>query len=200
MLEGADGCGKSSQARALCSWLDERGRAPLHVREPGSTPVGEALRRLLLAPETGDLEPISEALLFFAARAELVRNVIAPAVTAGRVVIAERSYLSTVVYQGFAGDGSVGADWLFDLARQVHGDFLPDRIFVLDVDAEVGANRRSRRVADRIETRGDEFQKRVRDGFRAAAQQDPRVELIDANGSLEEVRATLFAQVQERIG
>ncbi len=197
VLEGGDGCGKSSQARALCDWLEGEGRAPLHVREPGSTPVGEALRQLLLSPETGALRPVSEALLFFAARAELVSEVIGPAVDAGRVVVAERSYLSTVVYQGYAGDGSVAVDWLFELAERVHGDYLPDRIFVLDVPAAVGDRRRSSRTADRIETRGADYHERVREGFRVAATRDARVELVDATASFEEVRGALQARLLE---
>jgi len=101
-LDGPDGCGKSSQARALVAWLQQRGQVVQHVREPGSTPVGEALRQLLLSPATGELRPVTEALLFSAARAELVRNVISPALQRGEVVIGERCYLSTVVYQALA--------------------------------------------------------------------------------------------------
>lgn len=101
-LDGPDGCGKSSQARALVAWLQQRGHVVQHVREPGSTPVGEALRQLLLSPATGELRPVTEALLFSAARAELVRNVISPALQRGEVVIGERCYLSTVVYQALA--------------------------------------------------------------------------------------------------
>ena len=89
-LDGPDGCGKTAQARALVQWLTAEGRPVLHVREPGSTPVGEALRQLLLSPATGELQPVSEALLFAAARAELVAGKVAPALRAGSVVVSER--------------------------------------------------------------------------------------------------------------
>ena len=89
-LDGPDGCGKSTQAAALARWLDAEGAEVLHVREPGSTPVGEALRDLLLSPSTGELQPITEVLLFSAARAELMQHVVRPALAAGKVVVAER--------------------------------------------------------------------------------------------------------------
>lgn len=191
VLEGADGCGKSTQAAALRDWLESEGCSTLHVREPGSTPVGEALRQILLSPSTGSMRAISEALLFFAARAELVADVIVPGLADDRVVVAERCYLSTVVYQGYAGDGSVDVDWLFDLAARVHGPHLPDRIFVLDVDAEVASRRRSARTADRFETRDRDYHERVRSGFRAASERDERIRLVDAAGPFHAVQDEL---------
>ena len=154
-LDGPDGCGKSTQATALVSWLDAEGADVLHVREPGSTPVGEALRGLLLSPDTGDLQAISEALLFSAARAELMHRVVRPALDAGKVVVAERCYLSTAAYQLLAvapSPGVMDLRWFEDLTRRVHGDCLPDAIFVLDVTPGVSAQRRGRRAApaDRI--------------------------------------------------
>lgn len=199
-LDGPDGCGKSSQARALVDWLDAEGADVLHVREPGSTPVGEALRELLLAPETGELCALSEVLLFSAARAELVERVIAPARRRGALVVAERCFLSTAVYQLLAAerDGAPGATldssdlpWFEDLTRRVHGAFLPDAVFVLDVPAEVSLQRRGRRVEDRIEARGDAFHRRVRDGYLRAAQREPRATVIDASRSFDEVQQDL---------
>jgi len=191
VLEGGDGCGKSSQARALCEWLEGQGRDVLHVREPGSTPVGEALRQLLLAPDTGELRPVTEALLFSAARAELVARVIAPALTAGSVVVAERCYLSTVVYQGHAGDGTLDPAWLQEVTARVHGEHLPDRIFVLDLPLDAASRRRSKRVADRFEERGADYLDRVRRGFLAASEDDPRVSVVDASRSFGAVQDEL---------
>jgi len=203
VLDGPDGCGKSSQARGLCEWLREQGRAVLHVREPGSTPVGEALRRLLLSPSTGHLQPVSEALLFSAARAELVANVIAPAVQNGTVVVAERCYLSTIVYQGLALSRSPGtaldSDWLLDLTRRVHGALLPDTVFVLDVPAIVAKARRRSRTEDRIEARGADYHERVRQGFLQAAAAEVRCRVIDAAWPFASVQASLRAHLARRL-
>ncbi len=190
-IDGPDGCGKSSQAASLCSWLRASGRAVLHVREPGSTPVGEALRQLLLSPATGELQTVTEALLFSAARAELIGKVIAPALRRDEVVVAERCYLSTLVYQAIASLPGLDLDWLLDLTRRVHGAHLPDAIFVLDVPPELARTRRRTRADDRIEARGDAYHERVRDGFLRAAQLEVRAHVIDA--------AVPFATVQEQL-
>jgi len=196
-LEGGDGCGKSSQAVALVAWLRERNRAVVHVREPGSTPVGEALRTLLLSPATGDLRTITEALLFSAARAEMVEKVVAPALQRGEIVVAERCYLATVVYQALAGTPPLEPEWVFDLTRRVHGSHLPDRIFVLDVPPQVALQRRRRRAHDRIEARSADYHDRVRSGFVRACELEPRARLIDASRSFDVVQADLRAGVVE---
>lgn len=201
-LDGPDGCGKSSQAAALAAFLQQNGHDALHVREPGSTPVGEALRELLLSNDTGELQPITEVLLFSAARSELVQRVVAPALRAGRVVVAERCYLSTAVYQLLASEPPASAlqlAWFEDLTRRVHGAHLPDAIFVLDVSAEVSAQRRGERTDDRIEARGDAFHRRVRDGFLAAADREPRAVVVDATRPFDDVQAALRAELQRRL-
>jgi dTMP kinase len=180
-LDGPDGCGKSSQARALCEWLTGAGHRVLHVREPGSTPVGESLRQLLLSRQTGDLRPLTEALLFSAARAELVDKVIQPALQRGEFVVAERGYLSTVVYQALASQPGLEVDWVFDLTRRVHGATLPATVFVLDVPAVVAAARRASRADDRIEARSPDYHERVRAGFLRAAALEPRSRVVDAS-------------------
>lgn len=194
-LDGPDGCGKSSQAVALCRFLRERGAVVQHVREPGSTPVGESLRQLLLAPSTGELRPITEALLFSAARAELVANGIAPALQRGEWVVAERCYLSTVVYQGLASAPGLPVDWLFDLTRRVHGACLPDLLCVLDVPGEVAAARRAARTHDRIEARGADYHARVRAGYLQAAALEPRARVFDAAAPFDTVQSALQAAV-----
>jgi dTMP kinase len=199
VLEGGDGCGKSAQARALCERLRDLGRPLLHVREPGSTPVGEALRRLLLSPSTGELSALTEALLFTAARAQLVRDVIAPAVAAGTVVVAERCWLSTIVYQGLAAPAGLDVPWLLDLTRRAHGPHLPDAIFVLDVPPSVAAARRHTRAADRIEARGADYHQRVREGFLAASRHEVRAQVIDAAWPLPAVQASLWAAVARHL-
>lgn len=167
------------------------------MREPGSTPVGEALRQLLLAPATGELERVTEALLFSAARGELVARVIAPALARGEIVVGERCWLSTVVYQALASPPGLDLDWLLDLTRRVHGACLPDAVFVLDVAPAVAAQRRRARREDRIEARGPDYHERVRAGYRAAAALEPRARLLDAGRPLAVVQQDLRARVQE---
>jgi dTMP kinase len=190
-LDGPDGCGKSAQAEALAAWLRERGHTVLHVREPGSTPVGEALRQLLLARQTGELQPVTEALLFAAARAELVAQHVAPALARGEHVVAERGYLSTLVYQALAPQPGLDPAWVFDLTRRVHGACLPDVVFVLDVSFATSQARRRARAADRIEARGADYHRRVRDGYLHAARLDARARVVDAEPP--------FVAVQERL-
>lgn len=192
-LDGPDGCGKSSQAQALVEWLRAQGRATLHVREPGSTPVGEALRNLLLSPATGHLQPVTEALLFSAARAELVAQQVAPALARGDVVVAERGYLSTLVYQALATSPGLAPQWVFDVTRAVHGACLPDAVFVLDVGADVALARRAARASDRIEARPAAYHARVREGYRRAAALDPRAQLLDAGRPFDAVQQDLRA-------
>ena len=203
-LDGPDGCGKTTQTAALVEWLRAGGHTVQHVREPGSTPVGEALRELLLSPDTGELRAISEALLFSAARAELVARVIRPALQRGEVVVAERCFLSTAVYQVLAGTdehrGALEPRWFDDLTRRVHGDCLPQAIFVLDLPAEAAAHRRRARHADRIEARGPAYHDRVRQGFVTAARREPRARLFDASRSFGEVQAALRAAMTTLLG
>lgn len=190
-LEGPDGCGKSAQARRLVAWLQREGKEVVHVREPGSTPFGEELRKLLLSPRTGSLHPLAEALVFNGARCETVRREIEPALARGAVVVAERCYLSTYVYQSMAIDHGVDLDFLQKLTRMVHGKTMPDLIVLLDVDAATGAERRSRRHKDRIEERGEGFQERVRQAFLKLAAKEPNVTVIDARRAIDEVSADI---------
>lgn len=200
VLEGGDGCGKSVQAERLCAWLGRRGTRTLHLREPGSTPVGEALRALLLSPDTGSLTPRTEAWLFSAARAELVARQVRPALADGVVVVVERSFLSTLVYQGMVFEGGdapgIPREELWALARQAHGDCMPDRVFLLDVAPEVAARRRQARTADRIEARQGGFHERVRTAFLELAEAMPLVERVDAGRDLDDVQADLQARVE----
>ncbi len=195
VLDGPDGGGKSTQAERLCTHLRAAGRTVHHLREPGSTPVGEALRRLLLAPATGDLAPLTEVLLFTAARAELVRRVIAPALQRGEDVIAERCYVSTLAYQCLGPERGVDVDWVLDLTRRAHGPCLPDVVYVLDVEVAIAQQRRRSRSDDRFEARDASFHERVRAAYRAVVAHDHRVELVDANGELAAVQADLQRRI-----
>lgn len=194
VLEGLDGSGKTLQARQLVKWLATQGVGPVHLREPGSTTVGEALRRVLLDPRTGRLTSLTEALLFCAARAQLLKEEIRPAVESGRVVVAERCFLSTLVYQGMAPeeDQRVPMELLRTLTTHIHAELWPDAIFVLDVDPETSARRSG---SDRIERRGSDYRRRVREGFLCLAENDPRIEIVDGMQAPEAVQQALRERI-----
>lgn len=204
-LDGIDGCGKSAQARLLCDWFQAQGAEVVHLREPGSTPLGEALRALLLDARTGALAPLTEALLFTAARAELLRQQVAPALARGAVVVVERCWLATLVYQGYAPldpAQRVPLTFLRELQQRVHGDLWPQRVFVLDVDPAKARGRTGRRAGgeDRIEARGAAHAARVREGYLQLAQQEPRAQIVDAAPPLERVHEVLRSAVQQLLG
>ncbi|MEM7205233.1 MAG: dTMP kinase [Planctomycetota bacterium] len=199
-FDGPDGGGKSTQVERLVAMLRATGREVAAVREPGSTPVGEALRQLLLDPATGEMSPLAEGLLFFAARAEMVRTEVAPALAAGAIVVADRCYLSTKVYQGVAATHGLGADLAAALTEAAHGAARPDGIFVLDVSYEVGVQRRHGGVADRIEQRGRDYHERVRRGYLELARRDPIVSVINAEADADIVHQEIAARVLALLG
>ena len=190
VFEGAEGAGKSSQIRRLLGRLERAGVNALAVREPGGTAVGDEVRRLLLDPAS-DIEPRAEALLFMASRAQLVRREIGPAVAAGRVVIADRFFLSTYAYQA-AGRGLPEEE-----IRAVNGfatsGLVPSLTLLLQVSPEIGLRRAARRRGghDRMEASGRAFHDRVADAFARFAtpewqREHPEcgpVVAIDAGGS-----------------
>jgi dTMP kinase len=195
-LDGLDGTGKSTQCRLLAEWLRGQGLDVVTCRDPGDTPVGNALRAMLL-DHGQDLTPISEALLFMASRAELVARVIHPALAAGRWVVSDRFLLANVVYQGHA--GGLNVDELWEIGRITTGGLEPDLTIVLDLPVEL-ANQRRGRTADRLERRDPAYQKRVRQGFLTEARRRPeRIAVVDATPSVDEVQDAIRAIVQQRL-
>jgi dTMP kinase len=198
VLEGGDGVGKTHQARLLYEWLVARGQRVRHLREPGSTTTGEAVRKLLLEPGTGGLSPWTEALLFSAARVELLNRQVRPALQAGEVVLVERCWLSTMAYQCLAPldrAQRVPLEEFSRITRAVMGDTWPDRVFLLDVDA---ATRTARAVGkqDRIEAYGEVFHQSVRQAYLELAAREPRIQVVDANGSVDDVQKHLRAEIR----
>ena len=191
-FEGGEGCGKSTQVRRLREALEAEGVSVLLTREPGGTWLSEEIRRLIKDQTTDAPCDRAELLLFLAARAQLVRNVIEPALVAGTWVVSDRFSDSTIAYQGYGR----GLD-LATVART--NDFAcaglkPDLTLLLDVDPAVAAARMRRREAltetgpDRIEQAGDDFHARLRRGFQELAAAEPeRIVAIDANGTPDEV-------------
>jgi dTMP kinase len=196
VLEGIEGSGKSTQASLLAAWLERLGVPHVLVREPGGTPLGEEIRRLLLH---GDAMPaVSELYLYLAARAALVDTVVRPALAAGRVVLADRFELSTLAYQG-AGRGldpaTVGA-----ANALATGGLRPDLVLLLDVPREVGEQRRAARgAADRMEQEAAAFHERVAEAYALLSDRmGPGAVRVDATGEPEVVHAAIVRLLEAR--
>jgi dTMP kinase len=179
-LEGPEGAGKTLQAERLVAALEARGLAARLTREPGGTSLGERLRSILLAPGEAPIAPRADALLFNAARAQLVAEVIGPSLDAGEVVVCARFADSTLAYQGYG--AGLPIDDLRALADVATGGLAPDRTILLDLPAEVGLARKSAASHTRFEAAFDlDFHRRVRDGFLALAAAEPgRFVVLDA--------------------
>ena len=202
-FEGSEGCGKSTQVKRLAAQLEAAGLSVRLTREPGGTPIGEKIRDLLqFAPEGVAMRPETEVLLFEASRSQLVREVIEPALAAGQVVIADRFFDSTTVYQGAA--RRLDAATVEQLNRFAVGDCRPDVTFVLDVDVATARARMLRRVRpvgapDRMEQEPVEFYERVCTAYRELAAREPaRVQLIDASATADDVEAEIWTRLSAR--
>jgi dTMP kinase len=168
-FEGIEGCGKSTQVQLLAERMGSRA---LLTREPGGTPIGRAVRQVLLDPANQGLAPVSELLLYFADRAQHMAEVVRPALARGLTVLCDRHVESSLAYQGY-GRG-VALDAIRQLARLATLGLRPDLIVLLDLPAEVGLARVDRRGApDRLESEEIEFHRRVRAGFLSLAAEEP---------------------------
>lgn len=195
-VEGIDGCGKSTQARLIAAALEAAGHDVLRLREPGGVKISEQIRAILLDPANAEMGDVCELLLYEAARAQLVHQVIRPALAAGKTVVCDRFYDSTTAYQAFA-DG-LDRNMVFQANELAVDGCRPDLTLVFDLPVEDALRRRSGREAeDRLELKGMEFQERVAAGFRAVAADEPdRVKLIDAGGSIAEVFSGVAAELR----
>ncbi len=194
-MDGLDGAGKSTQCRLLAEWLRGRGRAVTECADPGGTALGAQLRALLLNYR-GAMALPTEALLFMASRAQLVAEVIRPALDAGLVVISDRFLLANVVYQGHA--GGLDPARLWEVGRFASGDVEPDLTLVLDLPLELSLGRR-KAGGDRLEARDRDYHARVREGFLAEARRQPdRVHVIDASHPVDAVQEAIRREVAGR--
>jgi dTMP kinase len=190
-FEGVDGSGKSTQSALLRRALVERGREVVATREPGGTPLGERIRELLLDGEA--MAPWAEAALFAAARAELARSVIAPALESGADVVCDRYIDSSLVYQGLA--RGLGIDAVLELNLLATGNLLPDRTFVLLVEPAVAHDRLGPR-RDRIEREDEAFRAVVADGYRRLAEVfRDRVRALDGSLPAAELARLVVAEL-----
>lgn len=196
-FEGLDGCGKSTQMELLADGLRERGYVVLLTREPGGTPVGEAIRDLLLDPRHHGMSARAEALLYAAARAHLVEQVIRPALDDGQVVLCDRYLDSSLAYQGY-GRG-LGTDDIVTLNVWATECLFPDLTLLLDLDDSLRSARLAT-VPDRLEAEDDEFHRRVAEGYRTLATLHPhRIRRVNARGTESEVQARVRAVIEEEL-
>ena len=188
-FDGLDGVGKTTQLEQFVAWLRAAGHDVVTCYDPGSTPLGEAIRKILL--ERGDLaiDRTSEMLLFMAARAQLVAEVIKPNLAAGRVIVSDRYLLANVVYQGYA--GGLDVDEIWRIGQVATGGIRPDLTFVLDMPPQAAFSRIDRPL-DRMEQQTADFQQRLREGFCAEAVRRPdEIVLVDASRPIDVVQADI---------
>jgi dTMP kinase len=195
VLDGNEGCGKSTQARLLVERFSKEGIDALLLRDPGATRIGEAIRNLLLDPANSEMAMRCEMLLYMAARAQLMAEHIAPALAAGKTVVCDRFVSSTLAYQ-LGGDGLSEGEIRATAEAAIHGRW-PDLTLILDMPLEVSLSRVNR-AKDRIEQRPIAYHEQVRQNFLAQVAKDPqRYRLIDATGSIEQVKARVWTAVME---
>jgi dTMP kinase len=196
-LDGIDGGGKSTQIELLANWLSSQGHRVQTHRDPGSTKLGMAVREILLHREDIPLANTTEMLLYMAARAQLVAENIRPALDAGYTIVCDRFLLANVVYQGSAGGLDVEALW--QVGKIATAGCLPDVTIVLDIDPAIAASR-IQRGQDRLEKRGIEYFKKVRDGFLAQLPCCPgRTAIVDANQDIQTIHQDILAIVKKEI-
>ena len=184
VVEGVDGSGKSTMAGRLVVHLS-RDRKVLSFREPGGTALGGKIRELLLDAKNSEMVPMTELFLFMASRAQLVEENIRPALRRGEVVVCDRYYYSTAAYQGAA--GKIGIQTVIDVAEKVAKFERPDLVLLFDVDPAIARLRDGNRT-DRVESKGLDYQRKVRAGFLKLARKDPRrIKVIDASRPADEV-------------
>ncbi|MBM4140085.1 MAG: dTMP kinase [Nitrospira sp.] len=196
-FEGIEGSGKTIQALLLYEFLHKKGYTVVLTEEPGGTQIGLKIRELLLSVEHQEMTPVSELMLYNASRAQLIKEVIRPAIKKGAIVITDRFNDSTVAYQGY-GRG-IDLNLIDSIDRIVTAGLKPDITILLDLDVEVGMERnRGIHKADRLELEDRVFHKKVRNGYLEIAAKEPeRIKLIDASKSIEEIHGKIVNIVSD---
>ncbi len=201
-FEGGEGSGKSLQAKVLAEALQKRGREIVLTREPGGTAAGERIREIVLHAQEIALSPEAQVLLYSTARAQNVREVIRPAIEAGKIVIADRFFDSTMAYQGY-GHG-VSLEQIRGVTALACGDVVPDRTFLLDIPVDIGLGRsgwRAQSKWDRFEVLDPAFHERVREGYlRLAAAELLRWAVIDADRDEATISKDVWREVDALLG
>jgi dTMP kinase len=194
VLDGPDGCGKTTQTKLLIQWLGEQAVSTETFRDPGDTTIGEKIRQILLNPEHIAMSTATEVLLYMAARAQLWEEKIAPALTQKKCVILDRWLSSTCAYQGYA--GGFGIEKVIKVATDSLKMPWPDLTIILDVDLETSANRLSGRP-DRMEAKPRQYHQKVREGFLELVNQQKNFLIVDAAGEIGTVHEKILQLISE---
>lgn len=189
VLDGPDGCGKSTQVKLLADYLSGSGVPTETFRDPGATPIGEKIRQILLNPDHVAMSTRTELLLYMAARAQLWAEKIAPALKQNKCVILDRWLSSTCAYQGYA--GGFGTDKVIKIAEDCLERTWPDLTVILDIDTKT-ASARLNRDLDRMEKKGGDYHKKVREGFLKLAEKQQDFAVVDATGDIEAVHKRIL--------
>ncbi len=191
VLDGVEGCGKSTQAKLLAQCLQQSGKQVTLTHEPGGTAVGEAIRAVLLDTDL-EMSALTEAFLFCASRAQHMQEVIEPTLAAGNIVVCDRFSSATAAYQGYAGD--LGLELFKQLDEVATGGRRPDMTIILDLEPARGRERKQPAIqSDRIERKDDEYHRRVREGFLEYARQlGPRAAIVNADDSPQRIHQAIL--------
>lgn len=198
VLEGPDGSGKTTQIALLKEYLQEQGKECLITREPGGTRIGEAVRDIILNPDYKEMSDVTEMLLYAASRAQLMHDVIIPALEAGKAVISDRFVFSSMVYQGIA--RNLGIDTVEAINAPGIGSYTPDKIFYIDIPEEEGiARKKEQKKLDRLEQESIDFHHLVSEGYRTVLKDRENVIKIDGCQSIEEIQKTIRNELSDWI-
>ncbi|MFQ7825752.1 dTMP kinase [Anaerobutyricum hallii] len=196
VMEGPDGSGKTTQINLLKEYLEEAGYECLITREPGGTVIGEEVRQLILNPEHKEMSPVTEMLLYAASRAQLVHEVIGPALEEGKIVISDRFVDSSIVYQGIA--RKLGISTVSAVNAPGIGIYRPDGIFFIDLSEAEGLRRKKeQKNLDRMEQEGIDFHHMVSEGYRKVLSGRPEVMKIDGGRSIDTIQKKIRNHVDE---
>lgn len=196
VMEGPDGSGKTTQINLLKEYLEEEGYECLITREPGGTVIGEQVRQLILNPEYKEMSPVTEMLLYAASRAQLVHEVIGPALETGKIVISDRFVDSSIVYQGIA--RKLGISTVSAVNAPGIGIYRPDGIFFIDLSEAEGLRRKKeQKKLDRMEQEGIDFHHMVSEGYRKVLSGRPEVMKIDGEKSIDAIQKKIRSHVDE---
>ena len=196
-MEGPDGSGKSTQIELIKEYLEKEGKDVIITREPGGTRISEAIREIILNKDYTEMSPVTEMMLYAAARAQLVTEVIKPAINEGKVVICDRFLDSSLAYQSY---GRGLGDAVLQVNQYAVDGCMPDVTIYLRVDPRTGRQRIRTREQDRIESESERFHDRVHDGYEQLCLRYPdRITAIDAGGTIEEISQAILAEVTGKI-
>ncbi len=196
-FEGIDGCGKTTQIKRLSTALEEKGYEVLVCREPGGTDVSEMIRAILLNPEL-EINEVTETLLFSAARSQVIKEIVLPALQNGKIVIMDRFYDSTTAYQGYARK-ALPLEQIHTLNKIASHGVVPDLTFYLRVSLEASLKRRADRQEDRMEQSGKEFYERTILGFDVISREEDRVISIESERKIQEISNEIINIVTSKL-